>query len=156
MNSTLVFALVFGIGIVAGLRSCTAPAVVCWGAYLQWFSLQGSPLHFMASLIAVCIFTILAVVELVGDKLPSTPNRTAAVGLGARIVLGGLAGATLAVAAGQAGIAGAVIAAVGALAGTLGGFHFRRALSQTLPPVVAALVEDVIAVGGGLLLVSRM
>lgn len=156
MSSTLLFALVFGIGIVAGLRSFTAPAVVCWGAYLHWFSLQGSPLHLMASLIAVCILTILAVVELVTDKLPSTPNRTAPIGLGARIVLGGLAGGTLAVAGGQSGIGGAMIAAVGALAGTFGGFHFRRALSQILSPIAAALVEDVIAVGAGFLIVSRM
>ena len=156
MSSTLLFALVFGIGIVAGLRSFTAPAVVCWGAYLQWFSLQGSPLHFMASLIAVCILTILAVVELVIDKLPSTPNRTAPVGLGARIVLGGLAGATLSVAGGHFGIGVGVIAAAGALAGTFGGFHFRRGLSQILPPIAAALVEDVIAVGAGFLIVSRM
>jgi uncharacterized membrane protein len=50
----------------------------------------------MGSTVAVIIFTLLAVVELVADQLPSTPSRTAPPGLIARIVLGGLSGAGLA------------------------------------------------------------
>src|SRR5258705_10981100 len=38
-----VFVLALGIGIVAGLRSLTAPAVVAWGAPLSWLDLHGSP-----------------------------------------------------------------------------------------------------------------
>ena len=45
LNYVFVFAL--GIGIVAGLRSLTAPAVVAWGAHLSWLNLQGSPLAFI-------------------------------------------------------------------------------------------------------------
>ena len=81
-----VFVLAFGIGIVAGLRSLTAPAVVAWGAHLGWLNLHGSPLAFMGSTTAVAIFSLLAIGELVVDKLPTTPKRTAPVGLIARII----------------------------------------------------------------------
>src|SRR5690242_5591587 len=37
-----VFILAPGIGIVAGLRSFTAPAVVAWSAHLSWLDLHGS------------------------------------------------------------------------------------------------------------------
>src|SRR5258707_14782229 len=98
MNSGFALLLVFGIGVVAGLRSLTAPAVVAWAAHLGWINLHGSPLAFMASPWAVGVFTILAVGEFVADQLPSTPARTAPVGLSARIVTGALAGACLGIA----------------------------------------------------------
>ena len=98
MNSELVALIAVGIGIVAGLRSLTAPAVVAWAAQLGWIHLQGSPVAFMGSKWAVGIFTLLAVGELIADQLPGTPARTAAVGLSARILTGGLSGACLAAA----------------------------------------------------------
>src|SRR5690349_17778952 len=70
-----VFLLAFGIGMVAGLRSLTAPAVVAWGAYLAWLNLHGSPLAFMGSTTAVAIFSVLAIGELIADKLPMMSKR---------------------------------------------------------------------------------
>ncbi|MFP3787106.1 DUF4126 family protein, partial [Burkholderia sp. SIMBA_024] len=61
------------IGVVAGLRAMTAPAAVAWGAYLGWFDIAQSSLSFMGSFWTVAIFTVLALVELVTDQLPSTP-----------------------------------------------------------------------------------
>ena len=75
MNCVFVFAT--GIGIVAGLRSLLAPAVVAWAAHFGWLNLHGSPLAFMGSTIAVAVFSLFAIGELVGDKLPKTPKRTA-------------------------------------------------------------------------------
>ena len=95
MNHRHVLLFVFLIGVVTGLRSLTGPAVTSWAAHLGWLSLIGTPMHFMASIITVTIFTLLAVVELVADQLPSTPARTAPVGLSARVVMGGLCGATV-------------------------------------------------------------
>ena len=74
-----VFVLALGIGIVAGLRSLTAPAVLAWGAHLGWLNLHGSPLAFMGSITAVAVFSLLAIGELIADKLPMTPKRTAPV-----------------------------------------------------------------------------
>lgn len=155
MNLTMLLAL--GIGVVAGLRSLTAPAVVAWAAQLGWINLQGSPLAFMGSKWTVGILTLLALVELVADQLPSTPARTAAVGLSARIVTGALSGACLAVAGGAALWLGAVLGVIGALIGTFGGYQARVGLVRGLrvPDIAIAIPEDIVAICLGLLLVSR-
>src|SRR4051794_38701158 len=89
------------IGFATGLRSMTTPAVVAWAAYLGRLSLGATSLSFMASPIAVGIFTLFAIGEYVADLLPNTPNRTGAVGLIARFITGSFSGACLAAAAGN-------------------------------------------------------
>jgi uncharacterized membrane protein len=42
-----IFALAFGVGVAAGLRSLSPPAVVAWAAHLGWLNLHNSPLAFM-------------------------------------------------------------------------------------------------------------
>ena len=155
MNYVFVFAL--GIGIVAGLRSLTAPAVVAWGAHLTWLNLHGSPLAFIGSTTAVAIFSLLAIGELIADKLPTIPKRTAPAPLLARVVTGGLCGACLAVAGGAALVAGAVAGAIGGVAGAFGGYQARIGLvrSMRVPDVVIAIPEDLVAIGLGLFLASR-
>ena len=160
MTSAAILGLAFGIGVVAGLRSLTALAAASWAARLAWINLQGTHLAFMGSLPAVWILSILAVAELVNDKLPRTPSRTAPGPLGARILMGGLAAATLT--AGAAGVGGAILpsalmGAAGAVAGTFGGYQARTRLVRALgvPDIVVALLEDLVAVGGGLFLASR-
>jgi len=145
----------FLLGAACGLRSLTPPAVVCWGAHLGWLDLAGSHLAFFASPIALVVSTILAIGELIADKTSKVGPRTAPVGLGARIISGALCGAALASPGGLA--IGAIVAVVGAIAGTLGGFRIRRALTANgrLPDLAVALVEDIVAVGGGFLVVSR-
>jgi uncharacterized membrane protein len=157
MNSGFGLLLAFSIGVVAGLRSLTAPAVVAWAAHLGWINLHGSPLAFMGSVWAVAIFTILALLELVADQLPSTPSRTAPVGLSARIVTGALTGLCLGIAAGAAFWLGALAGAIGGIVGAFAGYHARVGLVRMLhvPDFAIAITEDLIAIGLGLLLVSR-
>ncbi len=157
MNHQHVLLFVFLIGVVTGLRSLTGPAVTSWAAHLGWLSLIGTPMHFMASIITVTIFTLLAVVELVADQLPSTPARTAPVGLSARVVMGGLCGATVGVAGGESIALGIVVGILGAIVGTYGGYFARTRSVKALgvPDVVIAVIEDIVAVGGGLLALSR-
>src|SRR5713226_572443 len=102
----------FLIGLFAGLRSLMAPAVTAWAVHLGWLKLEGL-LSLIGSLPSVVIFTLLAVAELVADKLPQTPSRTAPVGLIARIVTGGLTGACVAAGGGEGSLVGAVLGAVG-------------------------------------------
>ena len=157
MSLGLVLVLTFAIGLVAGLRSLTAPAVVCWAAHLGWINLSGSLLAFMGSTWAVWLFTILALVEYVTDQLPSTPARTVPVQLGARLALGMLSGACLAV-AGQVSLwVGVVAAAVGVLVGTFGGYEVRAGLVRSLQvkDIAVAIPEDLVAIGLGLFVVSR-
>jgi uncharacterized membrane protein len=149
--------LAFLIGVVAGLRSLTAPAAVAWASHWRWLNLDGSPLAFMGSTAAAIIFTLLAVGELVADQLPSTPSRTKLAGLSARIVLGALSGACVAQSASQSISIGAVLGAAGGVAGAFAGYEVRTRLVRALrvPDLVIALLEDAVAIGAGLFIVSR-
>ena len=144
------------LGFVAGLRTFTAPAAVSWAARFGWLNLEGTPLAFMGSGIAVALFSLAALAEYVGDKLPRTPNRTDPGPLTGRILSGGLAGAALSLAAGQSLIFGAVLGGLGAVLGAFAGYQARRRLVARLgvKDIVVALSEDVLAVVLGYLLVS--
>lgn len=156
MNSET-FVLAFGIGVVAGLRSLTAPAVVAWSAHLRRIDLQHSVLAFMGSKWTVGILTALALFEFVADQLPSTPPRTGAMGLSARIVTGGLTGSSLAAAGGASLLLGALVGAVGGVVGAFAGYHARVGLVRglRLPDFAVALPEDALSIGLGLFFVSR-
>ncbi|MGO7733841.1 DUF4126 domain-containing protein, partial [Rhizobium johnstonii] len=52
----------------------TAPAAVAWGAALGWFDVSQTPLAIMGYQWTTWIFTLLDVVELITDQLPSTPS----------------------------------------------------------------------------------
>ena len=148
------YVLAFLIGIVAGLRAMTAPAVVSWAARLGWLNLQGTPLAFLGAAITPWIFTAAALGELLNDKLPKTGSRKAPPAFIARIVMGALCGAAVG-AAGQALAAGLVAGALGAVAGTLGGYEFRARLVRAIggKDLPIALLEDVIAIGLAVLVV---
>jgi uncharacterized membrane protein len=146
------------LGVVCGLRCMTPPAAVCWGAHLGWLHFAGTKLSFIASPITLIVFTLAALGELVADKLPQAPARTAPPGLIGRIVFGAACACALAVSAGgNVGVACGV-GVVGALIGTFGGYQLRRALTVNgkLPDFPVALVEDLIAVGGAFLIVSHL
>jgi uncharacterized membrane protein len=156
MSPAYVLLLVFLIGFFNGLRSLTPPAVAAWGAHLGWLRLQRS-LAWIATTPAAVIFTLLALLELVADKLPTTPSRTAPPGLIARIVLGALTGTCVAMAGAQGVVLGAAIGVGGALCGTFGGYQVRTRLVKTLgtPDFVVAVLEDLLTIGGSLWVVSR-
>jgi uncharacterized membrane protein len=140
------------IGIVAGLRALTPPAVVAWAACLGWIDVDDKWSAWVGHPVAVGIFTALALVELVTDQLPKTPSRKTTSQFAARMITGAFAGAVLGsvvhhtFAALGAGVIGAVL-------GTLGGYEFRsRLVAKTGGrdfPIAA--IEDVIAIGGGFL-----
>jgi uncharacterized membrane protein len=141
------------IGVVAGLRTFTAPAAVSWAAHLGWIQLEGSPLAFLNYAWTAWILTALSVVELVIDQLPSAPSRKASGGFGARIVSGGLCGAALGVPAGWL-IAGGIAGIAGAVIGTLGGYAARAKLAGAFrkdPP--AAFIEDAVAISAAIMIV---
>jgi len=149
----VVLLLALLIGIVAGLRTMTAPAVVAWAAYLNWFDLGDGWLSLMSHWITPWIFTLLALAELVTDQLPSTPSRTVPMQFGARILAGALTGATLGASGGTL-VGGLLAGIVGAVIGTLGGRTIRGKLAASFGrDRPAAFLEDAIAIIGGLLIV---
>ena len=157
MNPATILILAFAIGVIAGLRALTAPAVVAWAAHRSWLPLHSTPLSFLGASLAVLIFTLFAVVELITDQLPSTPARTKPVGLVARLLTGGLSGAAVAAAGGQGVAFGAVLGALGGIVGAFAGYEVRTRSVKALsvPDFVIAILEDAVAIGGGLLIVTR-
>ena len=141
----------FGIGIVAGLRSMTAPAVVSWTGHVGWLGLSNGPFWFMATVPAVLILTPWSLFELVIDKTSKIGNRTELLGLGFRIVTSSFSGAAVSSAAGADLAIGMVSGLFGGMIGTFGGYYLRRACvrNSTLGDLPIAIGEDIIAIGLG-------
>ena len=131
--------------------------VVSWAAGLGWLPLDGTGLTFLTYPATRYILSVLALGELVNDKLPKTPSRKAPAPFIGRIVIGALCGAALG-ASGQVLIGGLLAGALGAVGGTLGGYEFRTRLVRAIGgnDLPIALLEDAIAIGGAVLIVSRL
>ncbi len=142
------------IGVISGLRTMTAPAVVAWAGWLGWIDLSATWANFLASPWAVGVLSILALGEFVADQLPSTPSRKTPMQFGARLLTGGLSGAALGAVAGSA-VLGLAAGLVGAVAGTLGGAWARGRLAAAFgSDRPAAFLEDAVAILGGLVIVA--
>ena len=144
------------IGLVAGLRTLTAPAAVSWAAHSGRLPLRNTPLSFLGNRKTRTLLTVLAAGEMLTDKLPQTPSRTVPVQFSGRLVSGGLSGAAIGSARGSLAD-GLALGIIGAAVGTLGGHAVRRALARNLgmdPP--AALIEDAAAIGGACLIVAAL
>jgi uncharacterized membrane protein len=152
--TTVVLSLL--IGIVAGLRTMTAPAAVSWAGRLGWLNLATTRLAFVAHAVTTGIFTALALVEFVTDQLPTTPSRTVPRQFGARIASGALCGGSIGASSGAL-VVGLIAGIVGAVIGTLGGRRVRARLAAAFgSDRPAALVEDAVAIGGALLIVVAL
>jgi uncharacterized membrane protein len=144
------------IGAVAGLRAMTAPAAISWAAASGALPLDGGWLAFLGHRYAPWIVSLLAVLEIVSDKLPTTPSRKVPVQFGTRIVMGALSGAAVGTAAGLA-LVGLALGAVGAVIGTYAGAAGRAALARRFgKDRPAALIEDVVAVASAALIATAL
>ena len=131
-----------GIGAVAGMRTMTASAALSWAAP-GWI---GLPIHRAGHTRPALAATLLALGEIVGDKLPFAPDRRIPPSLAARLAIGGAGGAAL---AGRGGspLTGAAYGVVGALIGTYGGRAARALMAQIGLNRAGGLIEDAVAVG---------
>lgn len=126
------------------------------GAALLSRQLQKSPsrrlgrsrLAFMQSSRTARVFTLLAAGEIVGDKLPGTPDRISPMPLIGRGLAGALVGATLFARQRQPRRTGVAVGALSAVAGTYATFYLRKRLGQTtgLSDTVWAVLEDGVVV----------
>jgi uncharacterized membrane protein len=142
----MIYLAILLLGIVAGLRAATPLAAVSWAAYLGWINLSGTWASFAGNIIVVVILTLIAIVEYVGDQLPTTPSRKAPSQFAARIISGGVVGVVVGLPEGL-WIAGLIIGIVGAVIGTLGGAEVRARLATAFgKDRPAGLLEDAVAI----------
>ena len=140
----------FAIGVLTGLRAMTPIAVLCWVTMIGRIPTAHGWMSFAANKISVGVFTLAALGELIGDKLPNTPSRTKLPGLGARIVFGALCAMILACTAGFPMYLAAILGAAGGIAGTYIGWFLRTRIVAKIhsPDWPIALFEDAIAIAG--------
>jgi uncharacterized membrane protein len=135
----------FLVGTASGLRALTG--VVSWAAHLGYIHLDHTWLAFFGYAFTPYILTLLALGEIVNDKLPKTPSRLVPPQFITRVVTGTLCGVALGTSTGHL-LPGLIAGAVGSVAGTVGGAKARgfgaKLLGRDLP---AALLEDAVAIG---------
>jgi uncharacterized membrane protein len=147
----------FLIGVISGLRALTAPTAVSWAARLGRLHLEGSPLAFLGYTATPYIFSVLAVGELINDKLPKTPSRKVPVQFAARVLTGALSGAAIG-SSYQSLFVGLLAGVLGAVAGTLGGAAARARLTRAFGgnDLPSAFTEDAVAILGSILIISTL
>jgi len=146
----VIYILAILIGVVAGLRSMLPLAAVGWAIRLGALHVEGTWLTFLGKGWVAWVFTALAVGELIGDQLPTTPSRTVPVAFVTRLATGALAGAAIGADRGS-WLPGAVAGAIGAVIGTLGGRAARARLAAAFRrDRPAAFLEDGLAIVGAL------
>jgi uncharacterized membrane protein len=138
-----------GLGAVAGLRTFSAPALL--SRQMSRSDRNEGVTSILGSPNVTAVLGVLAVGEIVADKMPWMPNRTDPLGLIARAGSGALVGATICRAKGRSTVAGALFGATAAIAAAFAGYHLRRAATRELglPDAFVAVLEDTVAVRGG-------
>ena len=128
------------IGAVSGLRSMTGPAIIAEAAKRNILNLKGTPLAWLATNTAARASTVLAVAELIADKLPFVPARTKAPSLVSRFITGAVCGMALAGRRKRSEqIMGAIVGGTAAIAGAYAGYHFRKNVKTW--PIAAAFLR---------------
>ena len=140
----------FLIGCATGLRSMSPLAVVS-AARPRPHASGATPAILDRKGVSASLIG-LALLEAAGDKLPAAPDRIVPVGVAARVMTGGLAGAALAPR--QQRIAAATLGAAGAVIAAYLSFGLRRRAMRKFGQVSTGLFEDVVA-GGAALWLAR-
>jgi len=145
------------LGALTGLRAFTPITVLVWALHIFNLRILGSPLYFLHSMAAIVILTILAIGELIADKLPSTPSRLKIPGLVGRVFFGCVCGVVAGQVWGASWQASAAAGLIGALIGAVAGYEIRKGWVQSLHwhDLPVALIEDAVAIGGSILVIAR-
>ncbi len=154
VTDTQIFTAASAIGLVSGMRAFAAPAIVGQIARRGGLDIDSPRLGKIGHPAVANILAALSIGELIADKLPMTPKRTAAFPLIARIASGAFCGAVLCASKKQSPVVGAMAGAFGAAGGTFAAYHLRKTITGDLglPDPAVALAEDAFAVGLGVLI----
>lgn len=158
MTDAEVYAGAAVMGVVAGMRSMAAPAMMGRLAHSGDFPVSHSEISFFNCPKAAYTMMVLAAGEAIADKLPFMPKRTKSWSLVGRMLSGALSGAAVCSARKKSVAAGAALGAAAAVGATFAAHKLRERAVEGLhiPDAAIAVVEDVIAAGCGTLVLSRL
>ena len=147
-----------GLGAIAGMRAVAAPALLShYLANDPAGALYNTPLRYLQRPWVATGLKFLAGAELLGDKLPVTPDRISPPQLVARLLSGAVVGATVAGANERPKVNGALLGIAGALVASFGFYFLRKKIGQEsgLPNVALGFLEDAIMASGGIALMNE-
>lgn len=142
------------IGLSAGSRSMTPLAAVSEAAHGGRLASDNQAARLLSHPWAAAGSKALAAGELWGDKLPSAPDRIVPLGIAARVVTAGLAGAALAPRGRM--LLGGAIAAGAAVAAAYVTFNVRMKAIRRFGQTPSGLVEDALTVGAAQLVTRAL
>ncbi len=136
------------IGLVAGQRAMTPLAAVAGAARRGALPEDAMARDLLAHPLVALGAVALAAGEMMGDKLPSAPDRIIVSGLVARSITAAFAGAVLAPKESRAGAA--LLAAGAAVGASFLGFHLRVRAMRRFSQASTGFVEDAVVLGSAL------
>jgi uncharacterized membrane protein len=152
-----VLLVAFFLGGLTGLRAFVPLTVLVWMLHVEHVRILGSPLYFLHKTEPLVILSILAIAELIFDKLPFTPSRLKIPGIVGRVILGIIVGIVSGQAWGASWQTCAIAGFIGAILGSWAGHEIRTRWTRELHwhDLPVALLEDAVTIGGTVLIVSR-
>ncbi len=147
-----------GLGVVAGMRSVSAPAFLSQRLVRDSGVAGGRLDRALSSKAGAWTLAVLALGELVGDKLPKTPARIAPPALAMRLLSGAVVGAAVARRDKRPVLGPVLVGAAASLASTFAFYALRKFATQRLrvPNVVAGLLEDALTATLGVRLLAAL
>ena len=146
------------LGMFAGMRSMAGLSVISQAFTNKRFSkIRKSPLRFLGNTNISKALRVMTLGELIIDKFPKIPARTAPGLLIARASAGGLSGAAVSLAEKKNVVLGSIIgisAAIGA-AYLFKNLREKAGMKSQVTGTVAALAEDAVLIGSGLTVLSK-
>ncbi len=127
-------------GLVAGQRAMTPLSALAGAARRGVLPHDNGEARLLARPLPAAGAVALAAAEMAGDKMKSAPDRTVFLGLLARTITSGFAGATLAPPKRQ--VAGAALGIGAAIASSYGGLAVRKWAMQRWGQTATGFVED--------------
>lgn len=146
-------ATVIGLGAIAGMRTCSGPVFTC-ASLSRAKDLDSLVLDFLGSTSVRRAVTIAAAGEMIADKLPGIPSRTAKALIAGRIISGAACGAAIARIDRRSAVGGAVLGAIAAFGAAHLTFRIRRQLARCVPDPIVGLAEDVLVIATGRAIVN--
>jgi uncharacterized membrane protein len=129
-------------GLVAGQRAMTPLAALAGAARRDTLPHDNAPARLMARPLIAAGGVAMAAAEIAGDKMKTAPDRTVFLGLLARTISSGFAGATLAPPKRQ--LAGATLGIGAAIGSSYAGLAARKWAMRRWGQTATGFVEDAI------------